>query len=707
MKVRVISKVTAALLSFICMLTILQYVPTQTITASATEVTQTEALNWVRSQVGKSIDYDGVYGAQCVDLVKAYYNYLGVSPVTGNGADYTWNTLPDGWQRIEGIQPQPGDILVYTNGYGHVAIYESDYITYHQNFNSNQFVQKITTVAYNKLTNPYWSVIRPNFKIEQPTKWYDDLTPANLGDIFFATIQHSASGRVLTAEENGNVAIHALPDEMYLWRYTWQFERSAEGWYRIKNSNNLQFLDVVGANPASGTNVQFYGNHDTPAQKWYIYSTGSAYYFRSAVGDCALDVYGGLGNEGDNIQMWNYHGGSSQQFSINKVTTPGNTKLTVQASTEAEDTLFTWENDSNAFSYSLCLWNGTCWEGDAAYQIEVGNVNQYALKIPAGYYEGYVDAKNQNGFQMSNIVKFTVGNAPVQKEDGWTYADVLPSGITASDYEIQYQNTYQTTAAASPGADWVKGDFAKSQYENVGEPYESNIELETSDSRVLVSYYYYHYCSGAKGNEANYEQNDIFVHYDSLPASGVYEFSTGLDAADNRYRYYYLDWDDGSHAFCKSGTTCSGIAGEHGERSYVWYRCSKYQDREKVDYYYYTKKSDWTTTADAEATVSYRYRLKQSTTTATTTTTSITSSTALTTSQLQKGEGLLGDANLDGKVDLLDVIVLNKFLANVVQFSETQRLCADCDQTDGIPGQITEEDADKLTRFTILLIDTL
>ena len=72
--------------------------------------TQAEAIDWVQNQVGKSIDYDGAYGVQCVDLAKAYYAYLGVDAVSGNGSDYTYNTLPSGWTRIQGAQPQTGDI---------------------------------------------------------------------------------------------------------------------------------------------------------------------------------------------------------------------------------------------------------------------------------------------------------------------------------------------------------------------------------------------------------------------------------------------------------------------------------------------------------------------------------------------------------------------------------------------------------------------
>ena len=43
--------------------------------AKATSKTSDEAINWVKSQVGNSIDADGAYGAQCVDLIRAYYNF--------------------------------------------------------------------------------------------------------------------------------------------------------------------------------------------------------------------------------------------------------------------------------------------------------------------------------------------------------------------------------------------------------------------------------------------------------------------------------------------------------------------------------------------------------------------------------------------------------------------------------------------------------
>lgn len=157
------------------------------LSAGAAGKTADQAIAWVKSKVGSAIDYDGAYGCQCVDLILAYYNFLGVSTVSGNGADYSWNALPAGWKRIQGAQPQKGDILVYSgsgsNPYGHVGIYESDYSHYHQNVdNLYGVVQR--TYRYTAFGNAYWGVIRPNWSsvptsISLDTPWASAVTETN------------------------------------------------------------------------------------------------------------------------------------------------------------------------------------------------------------------------------------------------------------------------------------------------------------------------------------------------------------------------------------------------------------------------------------------------------------------------------------------------------------------------------------------------
>ena len=154
MKKRVLSLVLAVIL-------IVGLLPTAAF-ASTNGKTADDAINWVRSLNGQPVG-----SGECVALIKAYYSYLGQTSPGGNGADYSWNQLPAGWQRLQNAQPQKGDILVYSgnnaNPYGHVAIYESDYSTWHQNFASQRKVVNVTNIRYNGFDNPYWGVIRPDF----------------------------------------------------------------------------------------------------------------------------------------------------------------------------------------------------------------------------------------------------------------------------------------------------------------------------------------------------------------------------------------------------------------------------------------------------------------------------------------------------------------------------------------------------------------
>ena len=62
-----------------------------------------------------------------------------------------------------------------------------------------------------------------------------------------------------------------------------------------------------------------------------------------------------------------------------------------------------------------------------------------------------------------------------------------------------------------------------------------------------------------------------------------------------------------------------------------------------------------------------------------------------------------GDVNLDGKVDIVDAIFLNKYLATLIQFSDAQVANADCYQ-DGV---LNAQDTTALMQFIILLIDDL
>ncbi|CCY68603.1 uncharacterized protein BN753_01988 [Clostridium sp. CAG:678] len=129
---------------------------------------------FVKTYNGKATDYDGAYGAQCVDLIKAYLNKVfGIKPGSWGNAKYYWinfskhSELTNNFTKIANTAsfvPKKGDIMVWDgdkgNGAGHVAICTGDgttsyFYSYDQNWNGK---------AMKKVKHDYrdvYGVLRP------------------------------------------------------------------------------------------------------------------------------------------------------------------------------------------------------------------------------------------------------------------------------------------------------------------------------------------------------------------------------------------------------------------------------------------------------------------------------------------------------------------------------------------------------------------
>jgi hypothetical protein len=86
---------------------------------------------FIQMNLNKHVDYDGHFGAQCVDLARAYFDYQDLPqfpPVVG--AKDIADQLRDRSDVKEVSHPKKGDILIWGsneyNPYGHVAIAISD-----------------------------------------------------------------------------------------------------------------------------------------------------------------------------------------------------------------------------------------------------------------------------------------------------------------------------------------------------------------------------------------------------------------------------------------------------------------------------------------------------------------------------------------------------------------------------------------------------
>ena len=88
--------------------------------------TKSQVIDHVKTLVGGSVDYDGWYGAQCVDLIgHIMQKFCGFTP-WGDAIDYMSNAMPPGATRHKGSSGiLPGDIPIWKFGhsdpYGHIG----------------------------------------------------------------------------------------------------------------------------------------------------------------------------------------------------------------------------------------------------------------------------------------------------------------------------------------------------------------------------------------------------------------------------------------------------------------------------------------------------------------------------------------------------------------------------------------------------------
>ena len=343
MKKRVLSLVLAVIL-------IVGLLPTAAF-ASTNGKTADDAINWVRSLNGQPVG-----SGEGVALIKAYYSYLGQTSPGGNGADYSWNQLPAGWQRLQNAQPQKGDILVYSgngaNPYGHVAIYESDYSTWHQNFASQRKVVNVTNIRYNGFDNPYWGVIRPDFSSATPTPSYADIG-TNVYRYLIRTDGWKHIGTNYDSSDRYNVTIGSAntgdPEQI------WKFIRQGDGSYCIQNMFNDNYLTYEGnCVQQAKVTTSWLNTNKASRFQWYIYDKNGTFQLVPKDSVTAgtwlvLDCTGNYQTPGTQMELYSNWSGAAQIFSLypvddyQKPAAPPKVEITVpDVATVGEEVKISW-----------------------------------------------------------------------------------------------------------------------------------------------------------------------------------------------------------------------------------------------------------------------------------------------------------------------------------------------------------------------------
>ena len=316
--------------------------------ASTNGKTADDAINWVRSLNGQTVG-----SGECVALIKDYYSYLGQTSPGGNGADYSWNQLPAGWTRIQNAQPQKGDILVYSgnaaNKYGHVAIYESDYSTWHQNYAYQRKVVHVTNVRYNGFDNPYWGVIRPDFSSPTPTPSYADIGT----NVYRYLIRTDGWKHIGTNYGSNNyVTISAAntgdPEQI------WKFIRQGDGSYYIQNMYSDWYLTYEGdCVQQAKVTVSWLNTNKASRFQWYIYDRNGTFQLVPKDSVTAgtwlvLDCTGNYQTAGTQMELYSNWSGAAQIFSLypvdyQKPAAPPKVEITVpEVVTVGEEVKISW-----------------------------------------------------------------------------------------------------------------------------------------------------------------------------------------------------------------------------------------------------------------------------------------------------------------------------------------------------------------------------
>lgn len=272
-----------SLLLCVCLLAAL--LPAVSLTADAK--TFSEVVAWMDSKNGKALDYDGNYGAQCVDYFNYYLkevwgisNPIGAYPVQYAYQIFDYNA-PSGWTKISGSgNYRVGDIVIWKGGTtGHVGIVYSTSGTVkisQQNYNGMKYV----TVQNIHSEGNIRGVFRPPLTEDNPVVAPTPSTTQNI-----------------------------LP-----------------GTYRLQNKGSGYYMNyaVGGLSGVSGYKPIIMSKpDDSPEQNFrFQYNGNGKYSLMITHSDGgAVNVYSSTGvSAGNAISQWSYSGSDYQQFYITKVT---------------------------------------------------------------------------------------------------------------------------------------------------------------------------------------------------------------------------------------------------------------------------------------------------------------------------------------------------------------------------------------------------
>lgn len=455
--------------------------------------------------------------------------------------------------------------------------------------------------------------------------------------------------------------------------------------YMIQNVNSGLYLEVDGGKAADGTNVQQWGaNEPASHNTWRVLSDGDGYYtLYPQIGDKVsylLDVAGNAAANGTNLGIWSATDADAQRFKFYEAadgvyylltkTSGDQSCVAVQgASTSAGANVVEWavnlSDTSQQWKLTQVEDTGCVMDTTKTYQFRNANSNLY-LEVANG------KAEDGSNVQQWGADQPAAHNSWTLKEFGGGYYYILSA---LADGKTYYLNS-------------------------VGETDGSNIEIHTNNKS---SSHLFKFVKNPDGT------------YTILTRTSKDQAAVEVANAEKSSGANVQQWTVNGNACQKwnavAFTTTTSVSTTAATTTTTVATTSASSATETTKASATTAAASKTTSTITTATAivsSASTENPTSTTAADISTTSIVSTadpvTASTTETTKIHAVLLGDINLDGNVDLVDAVLLNKKVADIVSFNEQQTANADCYMMDG---EINGQDAISLLKFLTHIIDSL
>jgi len=445
--------------------------------------------------------------------------------------------------------------------------------------------------------------------------------------------------------------------------------------YRIKNVNSGLYLQVTDGTAENGANVQQWGSDGTAINDiWKFYSAGDGYYYIvSAVGDggtYVLDVTGKKTTDGTNIDIYQYNGGTNQQFML-------------------------IENTDGSY----CIYTGIT---DGASVVEVtdastasgANVQQWVAN-GATCQEWILESAEDPGCAMDTDVIYTFENANsgfmMDITDGEMAAGVNVQQWEQSDADAQ---KFVLKTFGSENYYWIRS-YQDENYALTVTSNESggNIELAIYNAKDSAQLFRFtKNIDGTYGIITHASQDLCYVEV----ADASLDYGANVQQWTNT-NHACQKWNLLTSAITTTTTTTEATTETTTTTTTTITAASATTTTETET----ETETETTTTSDIADTSDVTEDTTITTTVSTTTTTVTTTETTTTVST--DLDILIGDINLDGTVSLADVVKLSKYVAGSVDLTVAALTNSDVDDSN----YVDADDALILLKFQVQLIDTL